>query len=82
MCNVNKLLGIIKENGFTLDMLASMTNMSRATLARRLKNSDDFTIKEIRAIKAALHLSNEEAVQIFLYPNSLKNETNDIEMGM
>lgn len=74
-CNTNKLLGVMKERGFTQDSLALATGMSKATLGRRIKNSNEFTIKEIENIRNAMGLSKEESINIFLCSDSLKYET-------
>ncbi len=76
-CNTNKLLGAMKERGFTQDALALASGMSKATLGRRMKNGNEFTIKEIESIRNAMGLSRNESISIFLCPDSLKYETNN-----
>lgn len=75
MCNVNKFLGKIKERGYTQESLAKAAGISRATLARRIKEPENLTIKEIEKISNALQLSGGEAIEIFLCNNSLMHET-------
>lgn len=75
MCNVDKLLGKIRERGYTQETLAEVAGVSRATLARRIKEPENLTIKEIEKISNALCLSGKEAVEIFLCRKSLINET-------
>ena len=53
MCNVDKLLGKIRERGYTQETLAEAAGVSRATLARRIKEPENLTIKEIE--KSAMH---------------------------
>ena len=64
--NVLKLKGKIAENGMTQEEFAKATNIDRATLNRRLKRSDNFTIGEVSRIVAVLKLSEDEALSIFL----------------
>lgn len=66
MVNTNKLKGKIVEHGMTVDDVAGMAGISRATLFRKLaRNGEDFTIREADAIVRALHLSKEDANAIF-----------------
>jgi len=75
MCNTDKLLGKMKEKGYTQETLAEAAGVSRATIARRIKEPENLTIKEIEKISNVLKLSGREAVEIFLCRQSLINET-------
>ena len=66
MCNILKLKGKIVENGMTQEEFAKAVNIDRATLNRRLKRSDSFTIGEVSKIVTVLNLSEDEALSIFL----------------
>lgn len=63
--NRNKLLGKIKENGFTIETVARLTGMSLSTLSRKLNGHVEFTRDEINAISDALKMSNEDLLEIF-----------------
>lgn len=63
--NRNKLLGKIKENGFTIEAVARLTGMSLSTLSRKLNGHVEFTRDEINAISDALKMSNEDLLEIF-----------------
>lgn len=65
MVNVNKLKAKIVENGINVETLADRINMDRATLYRRLKDGDMFTIGEAEAISRALSLTADEVNAIF-----------------
>ena len=65
MVNVNKLKAKIVENGINVETLANRIEMDRATLYRRLSNSDDFTIGEADVISRELGLTAEEVNAIF-----------------
>lgn len=70
--NVLKLKGKIAENGMTQEEFAKATKIDRATLNRRLKRSDSFTIGEVNRIVSVLKLTENEAVSIFLPSMSQK----------
>ena len=56
----SKLLGRIKECGFTQTALAKKIGISVSTLSEKLNNKYPFTMKEISAICEALSISKEE----------------------
>ena len=66
MCDTMKLKGKMAERGFRQEDLARAVGIDRSTLNRRLKTGEDFTIGEANRVVAALHLSAEDAMQIFL----------------
>lgn len=65
MCNVMKLKGKIVENGYNQESFAEAIGMSKATLIRRLADGN-FTIGEASRIIDVLHLTKNEATEIFL----------------
>ncbi len=65
--NVAKLMGKIKEAGFTQDSLSNELNMDRSTFYRKIKSAAlSFSIGEMHAIAEHLRLTKEEATEIFL----------------
>lgn len=66
MVNINKLKGKIVERGMSMETLADLTGLSRATLYRKINaNGEDFTIREADSIAHALELTYEEVNAIF-----------------
>ena len=66
MVNINKLKGKIVERGMSMEALADLTGLSRATLYRKINaNGEDFTIREADSIAHALELTYEEVNAIF-----------------
>lgn len=63
--NSRKLLGKMVERGFTADTLADALGIHRATVYRKIKALDSFTVGEAKQIKDVLAMTNEEAVAIF-----------------
>lgn len=61
-----KLKAKIVENGINVETLAEQIGVDRSSMYRKLNNFEKITIGEARKIKAALHLTNEEASNIFL----------------
>ena len=64
--NIAKLKGKAVEKGMTPEKLAECIGINRATLYRKLNNSEKITIGEAQKIKEVLELTNEEATEIFL----------------
>ena len=66
MVNVNKLKGKIVENGMSIENLATVIGVDRATIYRKLNgNGASFSIKEADSIVKALSLNATEAQAIF-----------------
>lgn len=63
--NGNKLKAKIVERGLSVTGFASLINMDRSSLYRKLSNSQRITINEATRIKEALEMTNEEAAAIF-----------------
>jgi transcriptional regulator with XRE-family HTH domain len=68
-----KLIGRIKEYGFTQEQLAAKTRMSKSTLSFKLNNKAFFTQKEIRIICDLLEI---EIAEIGLYFFTLRVQKN------
>lgn len=58
--NYQKLLGRIKEKGYTQRKLASNLGMNPGTLSAKLNNKSKFTQREMNGICKMLDISNEE----------------------
>ena len=66
MVNVNKLKGKIVENGMSVQELAELVNIDKATFYRKLNaNGETFLIREADAISKALNLTMDEVTAIF-----------------
>ena len=65
MVNTNKLRGKIVECGMSVIELAEAMGVDKATLYRKLNNSESFTVKDADLIASTLSLSKEDAVAIF-----------------
>ena len=65
MVKVDRLRGIIVEKGTTQESIADIIGLNRSTFYRKMKKQGDFSLKEAKAIKSALGLSNQEAIDIF-----------------
>lgn len=64
MVNVNRLRGLIYENGFNLSTFAKASGIKYETLQRKLKHGK-FTIKEAEKIINALNIEKDVALDIF-----------------
>ncbi len=64
--NVNKLRGKMVENEMNVEQMAKLMCVDRASLYRKLNNSEKFTIGDAQKIKDILNLSDTEAYEIFL----------------
>lgn len=60
-----KLRGKMVEKGMNVESLASAMDIDRATLYRKLNDSEKFTVGEVVKINDALELTKEEAYDIF-----------------
>ena len=73
--NVSRLRGKIVEHGSTQESVADAIGMDRSTFYRKMKSGGaKFTIGDVHKIVAAIPLSKEEAIDIFL-TNSRVNAT-------
>ena len=69
----SKLLGRIKEYGFTQEIIASEIGMSVSTLSFKLNNKAFFTQKEIKKICDLLEIETTEVGVYFFTPKVQKN---------
>ena len=58
--NYSKLLGRIKERGFTQEQLAKAIGKNKGTLSAKINGQFAFTAKEIDDICKVLDISNDE----------------------
>ena len=63
---LNKLKGKIVENGTNVEAIADYIGIDRSSMYRKLNNFDKITIGEAAKLKECLHLTDEEAIDIFL----------------
>lgn len=63
---LNKLKAKIVEMDMNVATLAELIEMDRATLYRKLNDAERFTVGDVRKMKKALQMTNEEACDIFL----------------
>ena len=64
--NVNKLKGMLVEQGMNVETLAERIGSERSSLYRKLNNAEKITIGEAVRIKGALKMSDADAIEIFL----------------
>lgn len=62
----NKLKGKIVENGTNVEAVADFIGIDRSSMYRKLNNFDKITVGEAIKLKECLHLTDEEAIEIFL----------------
>lgn len=53
--------------GMTCDTLAKEIGMNPATLSRKINGKSDFTLEEMRGIRKALKLSDQEMTEVFRF---------------
>ena len=71
--NYSKLLGKMKECGYTQERLAKALGISPCTLNQKLKNKASFTQREIHSICVLLNICGEEVFAVFFTPNVEKS---------
>lgn len=65
--NMQKLRGKIVEAGTTQESIADRIGIDRSTFYRKVKaEGESFTIGEVHKLVAAIPLTQQEAVEIFL----------------
>lgn len=64
--NINKLKGKIVECGMNVEQLSVAIGRNRCYLYRKFQKPKTLTLGDILRIKEVLHLTDEEAVEIFL----------------
>lgn len=68
--NINKLKGKIVENGMNVEQLAIAMGRNRCYLYRKFAKPKTLTLGDVLAIVEILHLTDEEAIEIFLAQKS------------
>ena len=63
---LNKLKAKIVENGTNVEAIADFIGIDRSSMYRKLNNFDKITIGEAVKLKECLHMTDEEASDIFL----------------
>jgi plasmid maintenance system antidote protein VapI len=63
---LNKLKAKIVENGTNVETVADYIGVDRSSMYRKLNNFEKITIGEAFKMKEFLHMTNEEASDIFL----------------
>lgn len=58
--NYSKLLGKIRECGYTQEEIAKQININHGTLSLKLNNKSAFTTREVNGICKILGIPNEE----------------------
>ena len=76
MVSYGKLLGKIKENGFTQEQLANLIGMTPGTMSLKLNNQAYFKQKEIIAISDALGIPYSDIGEYF-FTREVRKNTND-----
>ena len=61
----NLLEAALKAKGKTVGEMAERLGVNRATLYKKMAQTSDFTRGEVQTIKEFLHLSTQEAMEIF-----------------
>lgn len=73
MYNYSKLLGAMREQGVTQDILAQKIGLNSATLNQKLKNNSQFKQSEMQEILAYLHLPIDDVVKYFFCNQTFEN---------
>lgn len=63
--NINEFKAEVVRNGMTLEEFSNKAGIARATLYRRFKEPNTFTLGEITGISETLDLTNERVMNIF-----------------
>lgn len=63
--NIKLLKEYIKNNGYTYTFIAKKMCISRESLYKKLKGQTEFKASELNKLSILLHLSEEEASNIF-----------------
>lgn len=75
MYNYSKLLGKIKENGFTLEILAQNIGLNVSTLSKKLNNKSEFHQREIRNISNLLGIDMKDVGEYFFCSLTSENQS-------
>ena len=77
----SKLLGRIKEKGFTQESLAKLIGITPGVMSMKLNNQSNFKQKEIFAICDALDISVSEIGEYFFVPKVRKSRTEEVTVN-
>lgn len=66
--NYSKLLGLIREKGYTQVELASKIGISSVTINKKLRGHSDFTQSEIASICKVLEITDADIPAYFFTP--------------
>lgn len=73
--NTARLKGKLVERGLNQEKISKAIGMDRSTFSRKMRRGGMcFTISEMYKIVSELHITNEEACEIFLADDSRKCE--------
>lgn len=70
---IEKLNEIIKDSGIALTNLSSKLDITYAALWNKMSGKTHFTLPEAKKLKNILHLSDEDAFDIFFGEDVAKN---------
>lgn len=73
--NYNKLLGRVKEQGYTMEALAKAIGMNVATLSKKVNNKSEFHQKEMKNICELLGIDIKSIGEYFFCSNTLQNQS-------
>ena len=73
----SKLLGKMRECGYTQEKLAQAIGVSKSTLNQKLNNKANFYHPEMQQICELLNISGSEVYSIFFAQEVEKNTTSD-----
>lgn len=65
MTDTKVLKGLMVTKGITLDSLASLTGINRASLSNKINNKTEFKTSEVKSIQTALGLNDTDRDAIF-----------------
>ena len=74
--NYSKLLGRMKEYGYTQERLAQALGISVGTMSQKLNNKAYFYHPEMQKMCELLNITGEDVYTIFFTPEVEKNSTN------
>ena len=73
--NYSKLLGRMKECGYTQEKMAQALDISNGTMSKKLNNKASFYQPEMQKVCELLNIAGEELYAIFFTPEVEKNST-------
>lgn len=73
--NYSKVLGKIKENGFTLEVLAKKIGLNVSTLSKKFNNKSEFHQREIKNICKSLGIEMKDIGEYFFCSQTSENQS-------